>query len=153
MSFIAPAINNTPQTITNSEFWPDIDLAKLRDAMRLDGTVTNERLEHAVINAALQANSDLKDWRIGQKILGFEGLEQVPAEQINGQSIYLQLYLRAVYCVAKANLIERYSDFDSTAKGLKAGEVLSDSVDDLRRDARFAIRDMLGESHVTVELI
>lgn len=153
MSFIATAPSSAPKTITNSEFWPDIDLAKLRDAMRLDGTVTNERLEHAVINAALQANSDLKDWRIGQQILGFEGLEQVPAEQINGQSIYLQLYLRAVYCVAKANLIERYSDFDSTAKGLKAGEVLSDSVDDLRRDARFAIRDMLGESHVTVELI
>jgi len=153
MSFIAPAPSRAPKTITNSEFWPDIDLAKLREAMRLDGTVTNERLEHAVINAALQTNSDLKDWRIGQQILGFDGLEQVPAEQINGQSIYLQLYLRAVYCLTKANLIERYSDFDSTTKGLKAGEVLGDSVDDLRRDARFAIRDILGESHVTVELI
>jgi len=31
--------------------------------------------------------------------------------------------------------------------------VLGESVDDLRRDARFAIRDILGESHVTVELI
>ncbi|ABX50078.1 head completion protein [Shewanella baltica OS195] len=153
MSFIAPAPSSAPKTITNSEFWPDIDLAKLREAMRLDGTVTNERLEHSAINAALQTNSDLKDWRIEQQILGFDGLEQVPAEQINGQSIYLQLYLRAVYCLAKANLIERYSDFDSTAKGLKAGEVLGDSVDDLRRDARFAIRDILGESHVTVELI
>ncbi|WP_338725826.1 head completion/stabilization protein [Shewanella baltica] len=153
MSFIATAPSSAPKTITNSEFWPDIDLAKLRDAMRLDGTVTNERLEHSAINAALQTNSDLKDWRIGQQILGFDGLEQVPAEQINGQSIYLQLYLRAVYCLTKANLIERYSDFDSTAKGLKAGEELHDSVNDLRRDARFAIRDILGESHVTVELI
>ena len=90
---------------------------------------------------------------VSGSILGFDGLEQVPAEQINSQSIYLQLYLRAVYCLTKANLIERYSDFDSTAKGLKAGEVLGESVDDLRRDARFAIRDILGESHVTVELI
>ena len=153
MSFIAPATSAAPSTITNGPFWPDFQLATLRDAMRLDGTVTNARLEHSAINAALQINSDLKDWRIGQQILGFDDLEQVPAEQINGQSIYLQLYLRAVYCLTKANLIERYSDFDSTAKGLKAGEVLGDSVDDLRRDARFAIRDILGESHVTVELI
>ncbi|MGI2144462.1 head completion/stabilization protein [Shewanella frigidimarina] len=153
MSFIATAPSSAPKTITNSEFWPDIDLAKLRDAMRLDGTVTNERLEHSAINAVLQVNIDLKMWRLKQQSSGNANLDQVPAEQINGQSIYLQLYLRAVYCVAKANLIERYSDFDSTAKGLKAGEVLSDSVDDLRRDARFAIRDMLGESHVTVELI
>ena len=85
--------------------------------------------------------------------MGFDSLVQVPAEQINGQSIYLQLYLRAVYCLTKANLIERYSDFDSTAKGLKAGEELTDSITDLRRDERFAIRDILGESHVTVELI
>lgn len=153
MSFIAPATSATVSIITNGPFWPDIEPDELRKTMRLDGTVTNERLEHAVINAALQVNSDLKNWRIGNQLLGFDSLVQVPAEKINGQSIYLQLYLRAVYCLTKANLIERYSDFDSTAKGLKAGEVLGDSVDDLRRDARFAIRDILGESHVTVELI
>jgi hypothetical protein len=153
MSFIAPAISNTPQTITNSEFWPDIDLAKLRDAMRLDGTATNERLEHNAINAVLQVNIDLKIWRIKQQSLGYANLEQVPAEQLNNQSIHLQLYLRAIYCLTKANIIERYSDFDSTGKGLKAAEELTDSVNDLRRDARFAIRDILGESHVTVDLI
>lgn len=153
MSFIAPATSATANTITNGPFWTDIEPDVLRQTMRLDGTVTNERLEHAVINAALQVNSDLKNWRIGNQLLGFDSLVQVPAEQINGQSIYLQLYLRAVYCLTKANLIERYSDFDSTAKGLKAGEELTDSITDLRRDARFAIRDILGESHVTVELI
>ncbi|MCD8558877.1 MAG: head completion/stabilization protein [Shewanella xiamenensis] len=153
MSFIAPATSATASIITNGPFWPDIEPDVLRQTMRLDGTVTNERLEHAVINAALQVNSDLKNWRIGNQLLGFDSLVQVPAEQINGQSIYLQLYLRAVYCLTKANLIERYSDFDSTAKGLKAGEELTDSITDLRRDARFAIRDILGESHVTVELI
>ncbi|MEJ6522086.1 head completion/stabilization protein [Shewanella bicestrii] len=153
MSFIAPATSATASIITNGPFWPDIEPDVLRKTMRLDGTVTNERLEHAVINAALQVNSDLKNWRIGNQLLGFDSLVQVPAEQINGQSIYLQLYLRAVYCLTKANLIERYSDFDSTAKGLKAGEELTDSITDLRRDARFAIRDILGESHVTVELI
>lgn len=153
MSFIATATSAVPSTITNSPFWPDFNLATLRDAMRLDGTVTNARLEHAVINAALQVNIDLKLWRLAQQSSGHAHLEQVPAEQINGQSIFLQLYLRAVYCLTKANLIERYSDFDSTAKGLKAGEELHDSVNDLRRDARFAIRDILGESHVTVELI
>lgn len=153
MSFIAPATSATASTITNGPFWPDIEPDALRKTMRLDGTVTNERLEHAVINAALQVNGDLKNWRIANQLLGFGSLVQVPAEQINGQSIYLQLYLRAVYCLTKANLIERYSDFDSTAKGLKAGEELTDSITDLRRDARFAIRDILGESHVTVELI
>lgn len=153
MSFIAPATSATASTITNSPFWPDIEPDVLRQTMRLDGTVTNERLEHAVINAALQVNSDLKLWKMDNQSRGYDSLVQVPAEQINGQSIYLQLYLRAVYCLTKANLIERYSDFDSTAKGLKAGEELTDSITDLRRDARFAIRDILGESHITVELI
>ncbi len=153
MSFIAAAKNGEAKILTNTEFWPDIDLAKLRDAMRLDGTVTNERLEHAATNAVLQVNMDLIYWKVAFQRSGVEQLEQVPAEHINGQSIYVQLYLRAVYCLTKANLIERYHDFDSTAKGLKGGDELNDSVNDLRRDARFAIRDLLGLNHLTVDLI
>lgn len=153
MSFIAPAAGTAANTITNGHFWPDIEPDVLRQTMRLDGTVTTERLEHAAINAALQVNSDLKNWRFESEQLGFDSLAQVPAEEINGQSIFLQLYLRAVYCLTKANLVERYSDFDSTAKGLKSADELTDTVNDLRRDARFAVRDMLNKTHVTVELI
>jgi hypothetical protein len=153
MSFIAPAQSQELKVIGNDGFWPDIDLNTLQSAMRLDGTVTAPRLEHAATNAILQTNNDLKAWRIEQQALGYQTLNLVPAEQLDQQSIFHQLYLRAIYCLAKASLCERYSDFDSTAKGSKSGDELHDSVNDLRRDARFAIRDILGVGHMTIELI
>lgn len=55
--------------------------------------------------------------------------------------------------MTKANLIEHYRDFDATGDGHKAADKLELSADDLYRDARFAIRDIIGQSHTTVELI
>ena len=153
MSFIAVQPSTAPSTITNESFWPDIDVADLRVTVRLDGTVTDERLQHAAINAMLQANADLAQWAAEQQGLGHATLLAVPAPTIQGKSRYHQLYLRAVYCQTRANLIERYTDFDSTGKGSKDSEELATTVTDLYRDARFAIRDILGVSHVTVELI
>lgn len=153
MSFIAPAQHTEPASISNGPFWPDIDLSELRKTVRLDGTVTAERLKHAAINAVIQVNTDLAAWRTRQQQNSHTCLANVPAEQINGQSIYLQLYLRAVYCLTRANLTERYADFDATAKGSKDAAEQNQTITDLYRDARFAIRDILGNSHVTVELI
>ena len=63
------------------------------------------------------------------------------------------LYQRAVYATAKAELIERYRDFDSTDAGQRRAETMELSVDDYRRQARYAIRDILGRPRATVELL
>ncbi|MGL4734380.1 MAG: head completion/stabilization protein [Enterovibrio sp.] len=153
MSFIAAAQQDESSIVKNTTFWPDINTSVLRQSMRLDGTVTEVRLVDAVINAAMQVNQDLSEWRAAHCAAGFDSLINVPSDKINGESIYKQLYLRAVYCTTKANLIERYIDFDSTAKGGQADDLTASAVIYLRRDARFAIRDILGASHGTVELI
>lgn len=155
MSFIttSPLPETVTTIISNSTFWPDIDLSQLRDAVRIDGTVTDKRLTHAVINAISSVNRDLSDWRQEQKTAGATTLNDVEAEKINGESELKQLYLRAVYATTKANLIERYRDYDATGDGHKSADKLELSADDLYRDARFAIRDIIGETHTTVELI
>lgn len=155
MSFIttSPLPETVTTIISNSTFWPDIDLSQLRDAVRIDGTVTDNRLTHAVINAISSVNRDLSDWRQAQKAAGATSLNDVEAEEINGESELKQLYLRAVYATTKANLIERYRDYDATGDGHKSADKLELSADDLYRDARFAIRDIIGETHTTVELI
>ena len=75
------------------------------------------------------------------------------SEQINGESILVQRYKRGVYCLTVANLYERYRAYDTTKDGAEKAEEFENSVDDLRRDARFAIRDILGKTRVDVELI
>lgn len=102
MSFItSPSPEDETSIISNSQFWPDIDMSVLRSAIRLDGTVTEARLIHAVINAIAWVNQDLADWRKEQQAIGISSLTHVEAEQINHENILIQHYLRAVYAMTK----------------------------------------------------
>jgi len=139
--------------IANDGFFPDIDVDTATEAMRQDGTVTAERLRGALVEAALSVNADLAMWRAEQQAAGYATLEAVPAVQIDGKSAHVHRYLRAVYCEARAGLIERYRDYDATAAGDRKAEALMQAVEDLRRDARWATSDIVGRPRSTVELI
>lgn len=139
--------------ITSSPFWPAISLPDLRETVRLDGTVTTARLTHAVVDAITSVNRDLADWRTARQAEGHATLAAVPSEVINNESVHLHSYRRAVYAMTRANLLERYTDYSATGDGVKGADAKIVSSDDLYRDARFAIRDILGTTHNTVELI
>lgn len=139
--------------IANIPFWPAISLPELRETVRLDGTVTTARLTHAVVDAITSVNRDLADWRSARQAEGHATLAAVPSEVINNESVHLHSYQRAVYAMTRANLLERYTDYSATGDGVKGADAKIVSSDDLYRDARFAIRDILGTTHNTVELI
>jgi hypothetical protein len=58
-----------------------------------------------------------------------------------------------VYCTAGAELAERYRGLDTTGTGQSAADQLTPVIDEYRRDARWAISDILGLTRTTVELI
>ncbi len=152
--FIANATTSPAEgEIDSTPFWPAISLPDLRETVRLDGTVTTARLKHAVIDAITSVNRDLADWRRAREAEGVATLAAVPGEVINGESAYLHSYRRAVYAMTRANLLERYTDYSATGDGVKGADAKIISSDDLYRDARFAIRDILGTTHITVALI
>ena len=134
-------------------FWPTIDLADLREATRLDSTVSPARLVTAAQSAVLSVNAELKDWRAAQEALGYTTLEQVPGERLGTESTQTLLYRRAVYASTEANLRERYRDLDTSPKGHEAADRHALPIEDLRRDARWAVRDLLGRPRSTIELI
>ena len=140
-------------TLTNDGFWPDIDADQLRASLRLDGTVSKDRLEQAAVNAMLSVNRELANLQAEYQAEGYAKLADVPAAHLMGVSGLIHLYRRAVYCTAGAELAERYRSFDATAAGNQRADDLTPSIDEYRRDARYAIRDLLGITHSTVELI
>ncbi|WP_427184853.1 head completion/stabilization protein [Bordetella bronchialis] len=156
MSFIASAPVPDPTTaapIENDGFWPDVDLGAAREAMRLDGTVTEPRLRHALIAAIVEVGRDVSGWKAARVAEGYATAADVAGAKVDGKSVAEQCYLRAVYCYAKADLIERMADFDLTATGQKKTEWLDITPDEQRRNASWAISALLGRARVTVELI
>ena len=145
------ASGNTDNFTIDNTWYPDIDANHLRNAQRLDGAVSNARLETAAINAILTVNKELTSFKAEHT--EHADLAAVPADLINGESRLVLLYRRAVYALATAELTERYRGFDSTNDGHENADESEPVIDDLRRDARWAINDILGISRSTVELI
>ncbi|CAE6861268.1 hypothetical protein R69658_07627 [Paraburkholderia aspalathi] len=139
--------------VTNAPWFPSIDLAHMRQAVRLDGTVTHARLRDAVIAAIDEVNRELSTWRQAHQAAGVESLDELPADTIGGESVQLARYRRAVYYLARADVTELYRDFDSTKSGAADTAELVQTVDADRRNARQAINDMRGVARSTIELI
>lgn len=160
MTFVArpPAseIEQPPEeetAVINDGFFPDIDPVAVRDAARIPTSITPARLRAAILGAIMTAGIDLQQFAADSIAAGHATLAAVPAPQLDGESVQLFRYQRAIALYAKAELIERHRDFDTTAAGGNQADELSASIGDLRRDALHAIRDMLGRSRTVVDLI
>lgn len=144
----------TPETvITSSAFWPGISDARVRQDYRIDAGITAERLKAAIIEAIATTNGALSDWSIQQTKAGCATLADVPAEEIDGTSVNVHRYYRAVGSLAKALLLERYRDIDTSPKGDRKADALADPIDDCRRDHLNALADIQRKPRCTVELI
>lgn len=149
----APATPASEPPIVSSPFWPEIDPIEIRDQQRIDNTIAVPRLRGALIEAIATTNNALRTWRQANETLGITSLAAIEAEQIDGTSLLIHRYQRAVGCLAKALIMERTRDFDATGKGDKKAEALTDPIDDCRRDHLNALADITGRPRNTVELI
>ena len=159
MSFAAlPPIQSPPPLgspvpkIQNDGWFPDVDPALAREIVRLSPNVTPARLVESLTDAMAQVNLELAGWKAKHQGRA-DSLEALPADSIAGESRLVHHYLRAVYHLARADLMEQYRDFDTTAAGDRKADVLDTSVGDTRRVARCAVLDIIGAPHLTVELI
>lgn len=154
-AFIATNATATadPFPISNDGWFPDLDGAQLRAGLRLDGSVTDARLEVAAVNALIEVNRELSLYRRAREEEGHASLADVPASKLQGESYLVHLYRRAIACSVGAELAERMRDYSATGDGAERADALTPTADEYRRDARWAIRSILGIAHTTVELI
>lgn len=140
-------------TLTNDGFWPDIDAAHLRERQRIGSNITNPRLEEAAVAAIISVNRELRKLKLRYQAKGYTDLDSVPADEIQNESELVHTYKRAIYCTASAEVAKRYKTYSATDAGAAKAAAEDQGADDYRRDARFAIRDLLGISRTTVELL
>lgn len=148
----APA-NEPERVIVNDGWFPDIDPADIRADRRIRDVVTPRRMRTAILGAIMTTRVDLRVWAAMHREAGSASLAEVPADTIDGESVLVLAYQRAIGAYARAELVEGYRDTDLTGRGDRRVEDVAPSIGELRRDALYAIRDMLAVGRVTVELI
>ena len=151
--FVATAPAQELPDLANDGWFPVVSLVHLRDVTRIDGTVTNERLREISRYAVLSVNRQLTTWRADRIAAGATSLAGVSPDEIDGTPRLHVIYLRAVHALAKADLIERYRDIDTTASGMRNAVDMEPAIDEHRRNASWAIREMQGLTRNVVELI
>ncbi|EAA8761964.1 head completion/stabilization protein [Salmonella enterica subsp. enterica] len=143
----------SPEAITNFAFWPDIRVDQYREVMRQEGEETSPRLREAIMQAMGYANGQLVRWAQQQQQKGFNHLDEVPAEKIGGESVRVLCYRRAVFFAARALLTEQFRGTDTTHKGDIRANALESTTDDMWRQFQWALSELRGEPHMTVDLI
>lgn len=143
--------------VSNDGWFPDMEPAKVRDACRLDGTVTAARLRPALVDAMLSVNEELQGFKAAQTEAGHATLAAVPATMVDGKSAKLLQYMRAVHYCLMADLAEAYRNMsnqpDSSGKAGHVLERLTVEIDEHRRKQRWAIADLKGGRRSIVELM
>lgn len=153
-SFVANASPVTKQpNVTAGAFWPEIDVAALRETIRVPGDIQAPRMRSTVVSAVMDVTRELEAWQAGKEAAGYATLADVPAPVIDGSTRLVHLFLRAVGCATAVELHERYRSYDATAQGNQRAEELTPTIDEIRRDLRNTLCDLQGLRRVTVELI
>ncbi|EIO7472123.1 head completion/stabilization protein [Salmonella enterica subsp. enterica] len=146
-------VDDGAEKVTAGTFWPEILLRDLRLASRIPGRTTTSRLKFVTTEAVAHVTDQLDDWRGMQESAGYSTLADVPARMLNGESVKVYRYRRAVYSAARALLLENARDVDTTEKGDRKADALEVQTDDLWRDVRWAIADIRGTQRLFVELV
>lgn len=136
---IIPAPETGDAVIKNTFFFPDVFLKRVRELMRLEQTVSDARLCHAIKTGMAETNAELYDYRVRQIAAGFKQLTDVPAEEIDGENVRVFHYLSAVTAMATATLYERYRGVEATGKGEKKADSVETIIDELWRDMRWSV--------------
>ncbi|UQA22101.1 head completion/stabilization protein [Stenotrophomonas sp. NY11291] len=153
-SFVANASPVPKQpNVSAGAFWPEIDVAVLRETIRVPGDIQAPRMRSTVVSAVMDVTRELEAWQAGKEAAGYATLADVPAPVIDGSTRLVHLFLRAVGCATAVELHERYRSYDATAQGNQRAEELTPTIDEIRRDLRNTLCDLQGVRRVTVELI
>ena len=127
------------ELIEGNDGWPSVDPKIARVVLRLNGTVTNERLRESLENSIQAVQREIST-------LKHDLVNQLTVRQVG-------LYLRAVYFTTKADLAERYRDFDTTEAGNRVADSMDAVVRDARRTVRWAVADLMERPRVTIDVL
>ncbi|WP_299307770.1 head completion/stabilization protein [uncultured Croceicoccus sp.] len=140
--------------VAGDAFWPGVSIAGFRDAMKFGRSAVNdERVRDALRGAMVHVRRELRMWKLAHVLAGATTLAAIDTEMIDGEPASVLLYRRAVFCTAAADLAETHHDVSATADGRSRIDDEVTAADELRRNATHAIRDIIGVTRTTVELI
>lgn len=141
------------KSFSSEAFFPDIDTDPIYKLYRLPGELPEELIDDCLIRAIAEVNTRLQSWKEAKELDGHAALADVPAPVVNGESVNLKQYPRAVYCLAKAEILKETITVDRKEVAENTAKTSEETEDKYREFAGKAIRYIMGKRSVGVHVI
>ncbi|MDH5633048.1 MAG: head completion/stabilization protein [Gammaproteobacteria bacterium] len=145
--------NTSDQAVANNGFFPDQTVAAFKASTRTVDTVTDQRVVDALSQSIIETNRALADWQAAHELLGITRLADVDSGVINGESELVISYRAAVFARAKALIIDKLRDIDTSREGDARANEYENTRDGYLREAIKNVLAIMGRQTLTVELI
>lgn len=157
VSIIAPRLQPAPlapETPVQADGWfPPVLPSQIRAEQRINATVTDTRLLAAIRTAIATVLIDVSSWADARREAGHTSLASVPSRTVDGVSLRVRAWYRAVGALARQELVETSLDHDATGRSERSASTLDPTISNLRRDATHAIRDLMDQPRTRVALL
>ncbi|WP_282362907.1 head completion/stabilization protein [Pseudomonas sp. PS01297] len=156
MSFSGNPTTFVERQIENDGFWPDLSLTEFQKAYRLPGEYLVETLVVGLISAMTEVNEDLARVKDTLLAAGLSNLEtaagvSTPAEWAYAHKV--ELYKRAVYCRAKANLLTQFATITRRESAENTGKEAPERAETFLAFSQAAVRSLQGRGRMTAVLL
>ena len=150
MSFSGLPDHAVDSTVTNDGFWPDLNTGDFQTNYRLPAEYEQAMVEDHLQLAMAWANQTLRKWKTEQQAAGHHSMESVPSDEIGGEKLTLIHYRRAVFCHAKALLLQQFATTDRREAANNEAKESEETEDKFLEFSRHAITDFLGLCRIGV---
>ena len=138
---------------SSEAFYPDISTDPFYIQYRIPTEIPEDLVEDCLIRAIGEANERLQKWQEARELEGFATLAAVPSPLVNGENVKLKRYARAVYCLAKAEILKETPTVDRKEIAENAAKTSEETEDKYQEFASKALRYIMDKRTVGVHVI
>jgi hypothetical protein len=151
MSFTGRDPSYLDKTLVNHAFLPDVKLGDFQEQYRVANQFSQTMVEQTLLLAMIEINGRLKTQLQTWVDAGIDDLQSVPNQSI--ENALVTLYLSAVMHWAKGELIKRYPTVTTRKTSDVTSKDSEKNEDWYRSRADQYVRQILGKTGITCELL
>lgn len=153
MSFSGKPTTLVDQAIVNDGFWPDLSVSEFQQAYRLPAEYLRELLVDGVTQAMGEVNLDLRKRKAAWQAAGIDHVETADPLLLPERAFMASSYKRAVYCRAKAYLLQQFATVNRRESSSNTGKESPDTREQFLAFSQQAVRLIQGRGRMTAALL
>jgi len=153
MSFSGKPTTLVDRPIPNDGFWPDLGVAEFQAGYRLPAEYLVELLVDGLTTAMGEVNRDLAKRKAAWQAAGIEEVATADSLLLPERAFYVAMYKRAVYCRAKAQLLQQFATVNRRAEAENLAKESPDTAAQFLAFSQQAVRLLQGRGRITAALL